>query len=68
MVIKDINGLILYLYDIEEYVDKILMYHNESSIELDLKEILMYLSSVKEIIKNVISFINENYFDYGGDW
>jgi len=49
----NIEDIIMYLNDIDNYVNSILLYHSCSDNlkkELDLKEILMYLSSVSEII------------------
>lgn len=56
--INSINELILYLDDIDEYVNSILLYHNGYD-KLDLDEILMYLSCVSEIIESIKLFICE---------
>ena len=49
----------LYLNDINEYVNSILLYHCENN-ELDLKEILMYLSSIDEIIDAIKIYLTKN--------
>ena len=61
MIIDDLNHFILYLDDIDNYVNSILNYHN--GYEADLSEILMYLSCVHEIIENLKLFLYENYYD-----
>lgn len=61
IVIDDINHFILYLNDIDNYVNSILNYHN--GYEADLDEILMYLSCIHEIIENLKLFIYEKYYD-----
>lgn len=57
--IKSSTELILYLNDINEYVNSILLYHNGGYNNLDLTEILMYLSSVDEIIKTIINYLDD---------
>lgn len=52
--------LFLYLSDIREYVNAILLFHNGYE-HLDLKEILMYLSCVDEIIDAIEIFLKKNY-------
>ena len=56
IIIYSINELELYLDDINEYVNSILLYHYGYD-KLDSDEILMYLSSVNEIIKAIKQFI-----------
>lgn len=51
--------LILYLNDINEYVNSILLYHCGNN-ELDLEEILIYLSSVNEIINAIKNYLSKN--------
>ena len=58
ITIYSIDELILYLDDINEYVNSILLYHNGYD-KLDLDEILMYLSCVSEIIEAIKQFICE---------
>ena len=58
IVIYSIDELKLYLDDIDEYVNSILLYHSGYD-KLDLNEILMYLSSVSEIIEAIKKFICE---------
>lgn len=53
------NDLFLYLDDINEYVNSILLYHCGYK-DLDLKEILTYLASIDEIIGSIKQFICEN--------
>lgn len=50
--IYSLEELILYLNDINEYVNSILLYHCGYN-ELDLEEILIYLSCVNEIIEAI---------------
>lgn len=57
---SNFNDIILYLDDIDTYVNSILYYHSCSSKlkdELDLKEILMYLSCVSEIIQDIKDYL-----------
>lgn len=61
IVIDDINHFILYLNDIDSYVNSILNYYN--GYEADLDEIIMYLSCIHEIIENLKLFIYEKYYD-----
>ena len=49
----------LFLDDINEYVNSILLYLNNPNSNLDLKEIIMYLSSVDEIIKTIKKLLLE---------
>lgn len=49
----------LLLDDINEYVNSILLYLNNSNSNLDLKEINMYLLSVDEIIKTIKQLLSE---------
>lgn len=58
ITIYSIDELKLYLDDIDEYVNSILLYHSGYD-KLDLNEILMYLSSVSEIIEAIKKFICE---------
>ena len=58
IIINSIDELTLYLDDIDEYVNSILLYHNGYD-KLDLDEILMYLSCVSEIIDAIKQFICE---------
>ena len=58
ITIYSIDELILYLDDINEYVNSILLYHNGYD-KLDLDEILMYLSCGSEIIEAIKQFICE---------
>ena len=56
----NLDDLILYLDDINSYVDSILYYHTCSlnvRQELDLTEILMYLSTVSEIIQDIKNYL-----------
>lgn len=55
--IVSFNDLFLYLDDIDEYVNSILLYHY--GYNLDLNEILMHLSCVSEIINAIKEFICE---------
>lgn len=58
------NDIILYLDDINNYVNSILYFHscsNDIKKELDLKEILMYLSSVPEIIQDIKDYLYNFY-------
>ena len=57
--ISSFDDLFLYLDDIDEYVNSILLYHNGYDC-LDIDEILMYLSCVSEIIESIKKFICEN--------
>ena len=50
------ENILLYLEDIQEYVNSILLYHNGYN-NLELEEILMYLSSVDELIQNIKDYI-----------
>lgn len=59
-MVQDLNDLIIYLDDIDSYVNSILYYHSCSLYvqkELDLKEILMYLSCVPEIIQDIKDYL-----------
>ena len=58
ITITSLHELNLYLDDINEYVNSILLYHNGYN-NLDLEEILMYLSCVSEIIETIKEFICE---------
>lgn len=56
----DLEDIIRYLDDIDNYVNSILFYHSCSFIkkkELDLKEILMYLSSTHETIQDIKDYL-----------
>ncbi len=60
----EIEDIIMYLDDIDNYVNSILFYHScsdKEKEELDLKEILMYLSSIAEIIQDVKDYIYNLY-------
>ncbi len=60
----NIEDIIMYLDDINSYVNSILYYHSCSSKEkkeLDIKEILMYLSSVSEIIQDIKNYLYNLY-------
>ena len=61
--IDNLDDFILYLDDIDNYVDSILFYHQDYDNNLDLIELLSYLSSVNEIIKNLKLFIYENLYE-----
>lgn len=61
IVIDDINHFILYLNDIDNYVNSILNYYN--GYDADLDEILMHLACIHEIIENLKLFIYEKYYD-----
>lgn len=61
--IDNLDDFILYLDDIDNYVDSILFYHQDYDNTLDLIELLSYLSSVHEIIKNLKLFIYENLYE-----
>ena len=63
MSISGFDDIILYLNDIDNYVNSILYYHNDYNENLDLKEILMYLSGVHEIIENLKLYLYENYYE-----
>ncbi len=52
------SDLLLYLDDINEYVNFILLFHN-SYDWLDLNEILMYLSGVDEIIDAIKLYLDK---------
>lgn len=52
------SDLLLYLDDINEYVNSILLFHN-SYDWLDLNEILMYLSGVNEIIDAIKLYLDK---------
>lgn len=56
--IVSFNDLFLYLDDINQYVNSILLYHQGYN-NLDLDEILIYLSCVSEIIEDIKKFICE---------
>lgn len=61
----NLADIILYLDDINSYVNSILFYHSRSFIvqkELDLKEILMYLSCTSEIIQDIKDYIYNLYY------
>ena len=56
----NLDDVILYLDDINSYVDSILYYHTcplDVRQELDLTEILMYLSAIPEIIQDIKSYL-----------
>lgn len=56
----NLEDIIMYLDDIDNYVSSILFYHScslDRKKELDLKEILMYLSCVSEIIQDVKDYL-----------
>ena len=61
--IDNLDDFILYLDDIDNYVDSILYYHQDYNNNLDLIELLSYLSSVHEIIENLKLFIYENLYE-----
>ena len=61
--IDNLDDFILYLDDIDNYVDSILFYHQDYDNTLDLIELLSYLSSVHEIIENLKLFIYENLYE-----
>ena len=61
--IDNLDDFILYLDDIDNYVDSILFYHQDYDNNLDLIELLSYLSSVHEIIENLKLFIYENLYE-----
>ena len=61
--IDNIDDFILYLDDIDNYVDSILYYHQDYNNNLDLIELLSYLYSVHEIIENLKLFIYENLYE-----
>ncbi len=59
------EDIIMYLDDIDIYVNSILFYHSCSAKlkkEVDLKEILMYLSSVPEIIQDIKDYLYNLYY------
>lgn len=61
----NLEDIILYLNDIDNYVNSILFYHSCSSDrkkELDLEEILMYLSSIPEIIQDIKDYLYNLYY------
>ncbi len=61
----NIEDIIMYLDDIDNYVNSILLYHSCSvklKEELDLKEILMYLSSIPEIIQDIKDYLYNLYY------
>lgn len=62
IVLDSFNDIILYLGDIDNYVNSILYYHKYYNENLDLSEILMYLSFVHEIIENLKLYLYENYY------
>lgn len=52
----NLEDIIMYLDDINNYVNSILYYHSCSlnrKTELDLKEILMYFSIIPEIVQDI---------------
>lgn len=56
----NLEDIITYLDDIDNYVSSILFYHScslDRKKELDLKEILMYLSCVPEIIQDIKDYL-----------
>ena len=60
----NLEDIIMYLDDINSYVNSILFYHSCShkiQKKLDLKEILMYLSSTSEIIQDIKDYIYSLY-------
>ena len=60
----DLIDIVMYLDDIDNYVNSILYYHSCSlnrKKELDLKEILMYLSNVPEIIQDIRDYLYNLY-------
>ena len=61
--IDNLDDFVLYLDDIDNYVDSILYYHQDYDNNLDLIELLSYLSSVHEIIENLKLFIYENLYE-----
>ena len=61
--IDNLDDFILYLDDIDNYVDSILFYHQDYDNTLHLIELLSYLSSVHEIIENLKLFIYENLYE-----
>ena len=61
--IDNLDDFILYLDDIDNYVDSILYYHQDYNNNLDLIELLSYLYSVHEIIGNLKLFIYENLYE-----
>lgn len=61
--IDNLDDFILYLDDIDNYVDSILYYHQDYNNNLDLIELLSYLYSVHEIIENLKLFIYENLYE-----
>lgn len=61
--IDNLDDFILYLDDIDNYVDSILFYHQDYDNNLDLIELLSYLYSVHEIIENLKLFIYENLYE-----
>lgn len=61
----NLEDIIMYLDDIDNYVGSILYFHSCSlklTKELDLKEILMYLSSISEIIQDIKDFLYNLYY------
>ena len=61
--IDNLDDFILYLDDIDNYVDSILYYHQDYNNNLDLIELLSYLYSVHEIIENLKLFIYVNLYE-----
>lgn len=59
VTIASTEELFLYLDDINEYINSLLLYHHGYD-SLDLDEILTYLSCVNEIIESIKEFICEN--------
>lgn len=58
--LNNLNDIILYLDDINSYVNSILYYYTcPSNVrqELNLTEILMYLSAIPEIIQDIKSYL-----------
>lgn len=59
------EDIIMYLDDIDNYVNSILFYHSCSLTrkkDLDLKEILMYLSCVPEIVQDIKNYLYNLYY------
>lgn len=64
----NLEDIIMYLDDIDNYISSILFYHSCSlnkRKELDLKEIIMYLSSVPEIIQDIKDYLYNLYYSKG---
>lgn len=67
-MLYNLEDIIMYLDDIDNYVNSILFYHSCSlniKRELDLKEILMYLSCVPEIIQDIKDYLYNLYYSKG---